>query len=351
MKNPRKYEKFPGSSRFWCGGRLITGPDRRSFYLAVCFILVPAILTGGLTWPWLFIFLELYISLPLLAIFVSLFLCNFTFMFITAFRDPGIIPRAASPHGEHDSPWEYELKQPKDTKKLLVNGQKIRVKYCTTCNIYRTPRSIHCGVCDNCVDRFDHHCPWVGNCIGKRNYQTFLMFVWSVICSAIYSLLIALLHIAIVAAESFDEEDNHRDRFLFILARSFWSMIIIPYCFTAIGFVGFLGTFHCYLAISNQTTNEKIKGLWKKRRNPYTLGLFKNFWALFCAPQMTKYYVSYRAEYHEPVKFKPFGSKKKKKKNVDGVKSKKGVGNGKTKKGGNGKTKKGGKGKERKVKK
>ena len=51
------------------------------------------------------------------------------------------------------------------------------LKFCDTCHIFRPPRTIHCNVCDCCIRGFDHHCIWLGTCIGERNYAAFLGFV------------------------------------------------------------------------------------------------------------------------------------------------------------------------------
>lgn len=51
----------------------------------------------------------------------------------------------------------------------LVQGMQM-LRYCRICNIYRGIRTVHCYTCQNCVVGFDHHCLWLGTCIGARNY-------------------------------------------------------------------------------------------------------------------------------------------------------------------------------------
>ena len=85
----------------------------------------------------------------------------------------------------------YLKKDPKmDFVKLL--DQLCATSLCPECKIIRTPRSRHCSFCDRCVDRYDHHCPWVDNCIGKGNFAQFYLFVfvtWLYLLSIVISII------------------------------------------------------------------------------------------------------------------------------------------------------------------
>lgn len=39
---------------------------------------------------------------------------------------------------------------------------------CPECEILRPKRSRHCEICNRCVYVFDHHCPFINNCVGAK---------------------------------------------------------------------------------------------------------------------------------------------------------------------------------------
>ncbi|KAL7255598.1 hypothetical protein ACSBR1_009688 [Camellia fascicularis] len=56
-------------------------------------------------------------------------------------------------------------------------GSSVRSWTCTYCNIVQPPRTKHCHDCDKCVIEFDHHCVWLGTCIGQGNHCRFCYLV------------------------------------------------------------------------------------------------------------------------------------------------------------------------------
>ncbi|GMP82138.1 hypothetical protein CsSME_00036590 [Camellia sinensis var. sinensis] len=281
--SPHLYHVWKGSNRFFLGGRLIFGPDFRSLFLTMCLIVVPVILFCA------FVSQGLVHVLPhrlghLVVVSSAVFTAYIiVLLFLTSGRDPGIIPRNLHPPEPDDdassisTDWAGSQCGGQNlplTKEVTVNGMIIRVKYCHTCMLYRPPRCSHCSICNNCVERFDHHCPWVGQCIGKRNYRFFFMFVFSttVLCLFVFAFcwvniehIMGAYHCSLWKA----------------FAKSPVSGILILYTFIASWFVGGLTAFHLYLIFTNQTTYENFRYRYDGKRNPYNIGCASNFSEIF----------------------------------------------------------------------
>jgi hypothetical protein len=68
------------------------------------------------------------------------------------------------------------LKIDKSLLKLALEGEPL-TNICPYCSVYKSALSRHCYTCNKCIEDFDHHCIWIDNCIGKRNYNLFLIFL------------------------------------------------------------------------------------------------------------------------------------------------------------------------------
>ena len=149
------------------------------------------------------------------------FICqDIVLLLLTSGRDPGIIPRNVHPPEPEGYDGSVEtgggqtpqLRLPR-IKEVDVNGIPVKIKYCDTCMLYRPPRCSHCSICNNCVERFDHHCPWVGQCIGL--VSTYIFFSIHSIHSRLSS---DVFHLKILFASRTSVEYNLHMKFIWELA-------------------------------------------------------------------------------------------------------------------------------------
>eukprot|EP00210_Caulerpa_lentillifera_P001459 g1400.t1 len=189
---------------------------------------------------------------------------------LTGLSNPGVIPRRPAPIGP-------DLTPPTRTKDYQINGYTVSTKYCTTCHVYRVPRCSHCAMTDNCVEKFDHYCPWVGTCIGRRNYRFYLMFVFS-------GTFLCLLVCASSLSRLIQVSDNNDDEFDTALKNEPVALALVIYTFAAVWFIGGLSVFHTYLVLTNQTTYEHVRRRFGQHGNPYNKGILVNLFEACCQP-------------------------------------------------------------------
>ncbi|TMS17734.1 Palmitoyltransferase ZDHHC9 [Larimichthys crocea] len=279
----RKWEKLPGKNTFCCDGRVMMARQKGVFYLTLFLIVGTCSLFFAFECPYLAVHLS-----PAIPVFaVLLFLFVMAMLLRTSFSDPGVLPRALQ---EEATFIEMEIeaangnvpagqRPPPRIRNVQINNQIVKLKYCYTCKIFRPPRASHCSICDNCVDRFDHHCPWVGNCVGKRNYRYFYLFTMSLSLLTIYIFTFNIVHVVMRSVDK---------GFLNTLKETPGTVLEVLVCFFTLWSVVGLTGFHTYLISLNQTTNEDIKGSWSGKnrvQNPYShKNIVKNCCEVLCGP-------------------------------------------------------------------
>lgn len=137
---------------------------------------------------------------------------------------------------------------------------------CPDCEIIKPRRSRHCEICKNCVQVFDHHCPWINNCVGTRNHKYFLLFILSLWFNIAYLIVFIGLHVTIMNPVCLyfpkmlipiTSAASHKFLTMFIIKLAISSIVIV------VGFMfilplSFLVWVHLNNFIMNKTTSERF---------------------------------------------------------------------------------------------
>ncbi|KAK9285818.1 hypothetical protein L1049_025019 [Liquidambar formosana] len=278
LERTRAYQVWPGKNVFFFRGRLICGPDPRGLLLTTVSIIISTSIFAFYTREDLPDHSGLIITFSM--ILTVIVLVN---LILVSGIDPGIIPR-----NDQSSIEEVGTSNGTGKKRVTVNGVELKLKYCRICKIFRPPRSCHCAVCDNCVEKFDHHCPWVGQCIGLRNYRFYL--------TCIFSALVFFVYIFAFSCWRIHQRILQSGVGLFGIVRICpETLALASFGFAAIGFLGGLASFHVYLIAINQTAYENFRQRYAASRNPYDKGILSNIKEVLLVP-LPPYRVDFRAE-------------------------------------------------------
>ena len=122
--------------------------------------------------------------------YLSISALVFILYFALSFSDPGKM-----------------IRQYKNLLDIVEKGEEIE-NFCPYCLVKKTYRSLHCLICQKCVDEFDHHCFWVGNCVGKNNYTLFFIFLIYILLNTLFNLGVTIAFLIIELGDGTDGQNT-----------------------------------------------------------------------------------------------------------------------------------------------
>jgi hypothetical protein len=93
-----------------------------------------------------------------------------------AYRDPGVILIQQRTSRRRTATTDNSTAAVEDDDDLDDVNVPHDYRWCDFCRNYQPPDGAHCRDCNVCIAGFDHHCVWMGTCIGRNNFRQFLRF-------------------------------------------------------------------------------------------------------------------------------------------------------------------------------
>ena len=129
--------------------------------------------------------------------------------------------------------------------------------------------------------KLDHHCPWIGTCVGKRNYHYFFFFLVFLNLTQIF---VGIFSIVFISAKIAHDVKHYKDNGLHKgkeIKISFGNVVVAIWliCYVAISMIFTTGLliFHIKIIKYDKTTREELKKLfWNPFLNPYERSLKQN---------------------------------------------------------------------------
>lgn len=250
-----------------------------------------------------FLFIPATSGLPLLNLFILVSAIAICFLLHqSSVSDPG---RIAKPRSEDER---------RAILCELAEGNRLGPRtYCLTCRGAKPVRSKHCRVCNVCVARFDHHCPWTNNCIGAGNHRVFIFYLVSCTlgCAAYSRATYNYLSSLILDADTSIESDYWVVRAIYWVMAAYKRapfVLIFGYLVTSavVGLV-LLTLLQLYQVARGRTTNEDANS-WRLeylRGQPRT-SMWRNCVDFFAGAQdPTWYNASNKLEQSQREELKP----------------------------------------------
>jgi hypothetical protein len=241
-------KKIYGKNKFFCNYLGVTGS--KFYHMIYSFFLISIPYSGMII---ILIYNKNIVSIIFPIVFTSIFyIIEIIAGLLGGCTDPGILPRQGD---------DFYYNPNRPLLKTVVNGHVITLTFCYSCSLFRPPRTSHCSLCDNCVERFDHHCLWLGTCVGKRNYKYFYLLVFCLSISSIFQIIYSIYYI-VFQIKKFKNKENYS--LLLLLGLSAVALVDLLFLLFFLGKLFFL---HTYLIFKSMTFYEYIKKKFDKIPN------------------------------------------------------------------------------------